>query len=89
VVAALLAAYRAAREFERQGDHELELVARSMVLALVAFVTADFFLSGEYSKQLWLVIALCPALLNISRNQSSSRGQRSPQAAVGASGRLF
>jgi O-antigen ligase len=73
VVAAFGAAYRAAREFERQGDFELELVARSLLLALVAFMTADFFLSGEYSKQLWLTIAICPAALNLSRSQARSR----------------
>jgi putative inorganic carbon (HCO3(-)) transporter len=63
----LLAAGRAARAFERQGDTSFELIARCLVLALVAFLTADVFLSGEFSKQLWLTFALCPATLALSR----------------------
>jgi putative inorganic carbon (hco3(-)) transporter len=62
----MLAVVRAARRFERQGDTEMELVARCMVLAVVAFMSADFFLSGEFSKQLWLTFALCPAVLALS-----------------------
>jgi hypothetical protein len=30
-------------------------------------VSADFFLSGEFSKQLWLTFALCPAVLALSQ----------------------
>lgn len=63
---ATLAAARAARRFESQGDVAMELVARCQVLALVAFMSADFFLSGEFSKQLWLTFALSPAILALS-----------------------
>lgn len=63
---AILAAARAARRFERQGDVAMELTARCQVLALVAFMSADFFLSGEFSKQLWLTFALSPAILALS-----------------------
>jgi putative inorganic carbon (hco3(-)) transporter len=61
-----LAAAQAARRFERQGDVAMELIARCQVLALVAFMSADFFLSGEFSKQLWLTFALSPAILALS-----------------------
>jgi len=67
LLTAFIAGLRAAQEFHRRGDSELELVARCLLLVLVAFVTADFFLSGEFSKQLWLAVAACPALLNLSR----------------------
>jgi putative inorganic carbon (hco3(-)) transporter len=70
--AAMLAAARAARAFEREGDREMELIARGIVLALVAFMSADVFLSGEFSKQLWLTIALCPAVLGLSRARGSA-----------------
>jgi O-antigen ligase len=72
VGSAALAAARAAWAFERQGDREMELIARGMVLALVAFMSADVFLSGESSKQLWLTIALCPAVLGLSRAAGSA-----------------
>ena len=81
----LAAAGRAARAFERNGDSEMELVARCLVLAVIAFLAADFFLSGEFSKQLWLTFALCPAILGLSTvrgraqpaSQATAAGQRS------------
>ncbi|MFL5863020.1 MAG: O-antigen ligase family protein [Solirubrobacteraceae bacterium] len=72
----LLAAATAARRFERQGDVDMELIARSLVLSLVAFLSADFFLSGEFSKQLWLTFALCPAVLALSRSSPAPARER-------------
>ena len=72
-----LAAGQAARRFERQGDVPMELMSRCLVLALVAFLSADFFLSGEFSKQLWLTFALCPAVLALSRSDGAE-DQRAP-----------
>lgn len=64
----LRAAWRAAQTFARVGDRQLELLSRCTILALVGFMTADFFASELTSKQLWLVIALCPALLKLARD---------------------
>jgi O-antigen ligase len=66
-VAAIGAALKAAHIFERIGDRDLELLSRCLILALVGFLTADFFASELVSKQLWIVVALCPAMLNIAR----------------------
>ncbi|HUJ35342.1 MAG TPA: O-antigen ligase family protein [Solirubrobacteraceae bacterium] len=71
-VAAGAAALKAAHIFERIGDRDLELLSRCVVLALVAFLTADFFASELPSKQLWLVIALCPALLALARSRAAA-----------------
>ena len=38
-----------------------------MIVAILALLAADFFLSDQYSKQLWLLLALGPALLAVSR----------------------
>ena len=56
----------AAREFARSGDHELELVTRAVIVAILALLAADFFVSDQYSKQLWLLLALGPALLAVA-----------------------
>ncbi len=61
-------AVRAARASQRAGDRDLELLSRCLILALVAFLSADFFASEVYAKQLWLLLALCPAVLAISRS---------------------
>ncbi len=47
----------------------MELMSRCALLAIVGFMTSNFFLSGEFSKQLWLVFALGPALLDLARRQ--------------------
>ena len=75
-VAAVAAALKAAHIFERIGDRGLELLSRCVVLALIAFLTADFFASELPSKQLWLVIALCPALLALASSQAAAASSR-------------
>jgi O-antigen ligase len=62
----LRTAAMAARRFARSGDHELELVTRGVIVATLALLAADFFLSDQYSKHLWLLLALGPALLAVA-----------------------
>ena len=62
----LVAAIKAARSFERAGDKRMELLARSVSVALIALLAADFFVSDQFSKQLWLLLALGPTLLRIA-----------------------
>ncbi len=61
------AGVRAAWMFERLGDRQMELVSRSVVLAIVAVLTAAVFVSSEYGRYLWLLLAVCPPLLAIAR----------------------
>jgi O-antigen ligase len=56
----------AARRFARSGDQELELITRAVIVAILALLCADFFISDQYSKQLWLLLALGPALLALA-----------------------
>jgi hypothetical protein len=39
----------------------------------VGLLAADFFGSRQYSKQLWLLMSLCPVLLEISRAELAWR----------------
>ena len=41
----------------------MELFARGMIVALVGILAADFFISEQFGKQLWLLLGLGPALL--------------------------
>ena len=61
---------RAIRIFTRNGDWRMELLARSLLIALIGLLAADFFISEMYSKQLWLVLALAAPLLAIARRES-------------------
>jgi O-antigen ligase len=64
---ALAAAVRATRLFEQAGDEQMELLSRGVVLALIAILASDFFVANAQAKYLWLLIALCPALLRLGR----------------------
>jgi O-antigen ligase len=69
----LVCAFKAHRTAARAGDRELDIIARATVVALVALLAAYFFVSREYSKQLWLILALCPVMLEIARNELRTR----------------
>jgi O-antigen ligase len=63
----LAGAVRAAWIYSRVHDPPMELLARSVVLAMVALFTADFFVSNQYAKFQWIVLALGPVLLRLAR----------------------
>ena len=58
---------RAVRCFKRSGDEALEILSRAIFVALVGILASDFFGSREYSKQLWLLLSLGPAILAMAR----------------------
>ena len=60
-------AARAAWAFQRLGNERMELLARAFTVTQVAYLSAGLFLSQEFSKQLWLLLAVGPALLAIAR----------------------
>ena len=45
-------------------------------MALTALFAAYFFVSREYGKQLWLLLALCPVMLEISQARAAGPAQR-------------
>ncbi len=68
----IAAAVRAAWIFERLGDDQMELLARSVVLAIVAVLTSDMFVAGGYAKYLWIPLAMCPAMLALARRAAEA-----------------
>jgi hypothetical protein len=44
-----------------------------VIVAILALLAADFFVSDEYSKQLWLLLALGPALLALAERTEERR----------------
>lgn len=71
---------RAARNFRDRGDEDGEALARCLAIALIGMLTADFFISQELNKQLWLLLGIGPALLAMSRQPrlSTQAGAGSP-----------
>ena len=78
ILFSLLCILKAARIFERVGDSTMELMSRALLVSLCGVLAADFFISEEFSKQLWLLLGLGPALLGIAK---TAIGQRAPDPA--------
>lgn len=70
IAASLRCAWRAARIWARRGDLTMEALARAVFLGLIGMLVADFFISQMYSKLLWVLLALGPAMLAIARRES-------------------
>lgn len=68
VILPVVAASRAARNFMEAGDSRMETLSRALIAAQVGMLGGGVFTSLEYSKQLWLLLALGPALLALSRS---------------------
>jgi O-antigen ligase len=67
---ALLAAHR----FARAGDPAMDLVSRAVAVATLGVLASNLFLSEQFSKPLWLLVALGPVLLAIARREAAARG---------------
>jgi len=75
----LLLMLRAAREFGRLGDRRMELIARAVIVATLATLAADFFASEQFSKQLWLLLALGPAMAAMARRAAEAPEGEPPE----------
>jgi O-antigen ligase len=67
----LLSAFDAARTFGRNGDFELDALSRGFLVGTIAMLIAYFFATNQYEKQLWLLLAIGPALLAVARATGS------------------
>jgi O-antigen ligase len=76
VFAVLRSGFRAIRAFERLGDLQMEILARAQVVAVIGLLASLFFSSDEYKKQLWLLLAMLPAMLAIARGAVMSERNR-------------
>jgi O-antigen ligase len=76
ILAILACGLRAIREFERAGNIRMEILARAHLVALFGLLGSLFFSSDEYKKQLWLLLAMAPALLAIGKSENSTGEDR-------------
>lgn len=70
LVGCLRCALSAARSWSRQGQVSMEALARAVFLGLVGTLVADFFISNMFSKLLWVLLGLCPAMLALARSEA-------------------
>jgi O-antigen ligase len=67
----LRCALSAARNWGRRGQASMEALARAVFLGLVGTLVADFFISNMFSKLLWVLLGLCPAMLALARSEET------------------
>jgi len=65
-------AIAAAQQFARLGDRLMEAMSRALVVALVNMLVIYAFQSGQFSKVLWILLALGPSMMAIARSRSRS-----------------
>jgi O-antigen ligase len=70
ISACLILVRRSAKAFVRTGDLELELLSRAVFVGLIGMLTALVFLSGQYEKQLWLLLGFAVALYGLARRRA-------------------
>ncbi len=66
-------AMRAVSIAQSRHDRSLEVLGRALAIALIGILAADFFVSEQYSKQLWVLLAMGPALLSIANRPAETR----------------
>jgi O-antigen ligase len=81
VLFCLGSAWRAVRHFMAVGDRGGEALARGLTIGLIGIIVADTFISEEYSKVLWLLLGLGPALLSVAKAEVARR-RHSEEAAA-------
>lgn len=67
IFTSLRAALLAARRFEAGGRLDMANVSRALIVAIMAGLTASFFISSETDARMWALFALGPVLLGISK----------------------
>jgi O-antigen ligase len=76
VVGVLAEGVRALSRFKRSGDRETEILARGLVIGVLAMLAAFTFLTAQFEKELWLLLGMTLALANLGRETSvPSRGE--------------
>jgi O-antigen ligase len=76
IVFSLGCSVRAVAHFRKRGDVPGEVLARSVTVAMVGLLVADFFISQMFNKQLWLMLGIGPAMLAISQRSGAKSAGR-------------
>jgi O-antigen ligase len=68
VISCLRAAWRAGRSFDASGDSGFAALSQAIVVAIIAFMVAAFFLSMGTDPRWWVVLAMGPVLAHLARD---------------------
>ena len=68
----MAAAGKAARRFEARGELQAAALAQAALVAILAHAVASIFISNATDRRGWILLALGPALLAVSRRREPS-----------------
>lgn len=72
LIGCLGAAVTASRQASRAGKSATATLYGSLALAVIALATAYFFLSEQHGNKFWVLLALCPAILSLQKNENDT-----------------
>jgi O-antigen ligase len=73
--------YLAARAFARIEDRGMEILVRGLLAGVGGYLVTLMFISENYSKFFWVVLALGPAMLAVARAEERRAPEPEPAAA--------
>jgi len=74
IIWATLVTFRRTRYIMRRArDKELERLAEALELSFLSFLVGAMFLSAQYEKTFWFILAMAVALQNIAQKEYLSR----------------
>lgn len=73
VVGSLIGCRRAIRAFAGRRDVDSEVLARGVLVGVIAMLAAFTFISAQYEKQLWLLLGVCTGVAALSRTVSAGQ----------------
>jgi O-antigen ligase len=76
IISLLSCSWKAIKRFERDGNLLMEILARAQLVATIGLLSSLFFSSNAYNKQLWLLLAMGPAMLAIAKARDLTQPQR-------------
>lgn len=68
---ALRCGIRASRLFADARDHDMDILTRALVLGAAGMLTANFFISQQFNKPLWLLLSVGPAMLALAERETA------------------
>jgi O-antigen ligase len=76
IIGVLACSLKAIKRFERDENLMMEVLARAQLVGCIGILASLFFASNEYNKQLWLLLAMGPAMLAIAKARDVTRPER-------------
>lgn len=74
IAVSVVSLLRAAALYQRADDKRMEMLVRGLVIGVLGYLATLLFISENYSKLFWIVLALGPVVLAVAREQ----GRREP-----------